>query len=394
MKQRLKLLTIFLIIYCTISVAQNHLRLIRTISGESEGDHSSKVCPIGDVNKDRYDDFIVGSSKGKYVKLYLGGSPFDTLNYLRFFSSEQYTAYTSSYIGGGDLNGDGYKDFALIQTTFYGSRTLIYFGKTNIDTSRSLTIEGISAIAMNGDLNGDGYDDLVTVAGVLWQGRVNIYFGGIGMKTVPDITIMGKSMEDTFGWDATIVGDVNKDGYDDLLVGAPEMFNQLKHGKAYIFFGGEVMGWNNSVEIKADSTAYEYGIEVSRLGDVDRDGYPDFAIRSWYVDIISGKTLSLIKKIIPDKNWGTFLSVSNGYDLNGDGYNDFILGFENKVNKYTGGTAVYLGGKEIDTIPAQIINGNSPNSYYAKYITIGGDINGDNKAEVFIGENGLVTMDG
>jgi len=107
-----KTLVVLLFFVCSIK-AQEAFILLTSIHGEKQGDAYSSVAQLGDVNGDGYNDFIVGSRGKGYAKLYFGGSPFDTLDCVRFQSHEQFTAYSGSFAGDGDLNGDGYKDFVL-----------------------------------------------------------------------------------------------------------------------------------------------------------------------------------------------------------------------------------------------------------------------------------------
>jgi hypothetical protein len=366
--------------------AQGEFKLLTSISGEKAGDHFSKVCPLGDVNGDGYDDFLVGSLEGKYVKLYFGGSPFDTLNYLRFYSNEPYTAFGNYFVGQGDLNGDGYKDFVLGANYGFGysGKIFIYFGKPNITTKEDLTITSdypydfFSPRSISGDLNGDGYDDLVTFSlhGTFdARGKVSVFFGGTEMDTIPDVILWGEKYSDHFGYSSAIVGDANGDGFDDLLVGVPQLFSEKKIGKAYLFFGGIEIGWNNAIEIKPDSNAYEYGITVEGLGDVDGDGFNDFGIMS------QGGLRNIVlggEKIYRDNGlsfWGSSLwSMGKLHDINNDGYDDYSLTKE-KVE-------IYFGNRQLDTSQRLQLN------FWASVVVNLGDINGDDKDEIAFGIGG------
>jgi len=138
------------------------------------------------------------------------------------------------------------------------------------------------------------------------------------------------------------------------------------------------------------STAHSYGIKVARLGDINGDGVNDFAIASWrYIDIFSGKTLKKLFRITPTKKkWGV-LKIAGGYDLNKDGYCDFLVSYADSENQYAGGVDLYLGGKELDTLPVATINGKNPNSYFGQQLVITGDINNDGSPEIMMGEDGV-----
>jgi hypothetical protein len=379
MKYRLTTLAIALLITFSVSFAQSELKLLTSIHGENNGEYFSSVDAIGDVNGDTYDDFIVGDD-GKYVKLYLGASPFDTLNCMKFLQGVRKRVYASS-AGKGDLNGDGYNDFIL--NTLYDVndyRIEIYYGGKELDTLPDLTItnniwySNFGARSMTGDLNGDGYDDLVVSAPVDdydVHGRLYIYFGGKEMDTVCDVFLEGKEPGDMFGGSAAIIGDVNGDGYDDLLVGAPQVVKQNGHGKAYLFFGGNKIGFDNFVEFFGDSTTRSYGQQAAGLGDINNDGYKDFGITSYgYIDIVLGG-INIGADNIFHMMYKEASFIGDLGDLNKDKYDDYVITTRN-VNMYFGGT--YL-----DT------SATIKMTTWGRPVCSLGDINGDGKTEIAVG---------
>ncbi|MFA7418794.1 MAG: T9SS type A sorting domain-containing protein [Melioribacteraceae bacterium] len=376
-----------LLLYVISANAQETLKLLTTVHGEKQGDAYSSVAQLGDVNGDGFNDFIAGSRGKGYAKLYFGGSPFDTLNCIRFQSHEQFTAYSGSFAGDGDLNGDGYKDFVLGATydIFQLGKIFIHFGKAKVDTLADKTITGKapyyffgSRMAMNGDLNGDGYDDLVVSApndDVDAHGRVYVFFGGKEMDTICDVFLEGKNPFDIFGGSIAIVGDTNGDGYDDLLIGASQSLAKNKPGRAYLFYGGKNIGFSNSREfVGRDSVNGSYGFKVSALGDTNRDGYQDFGISSQrYADVILGSD-----KVDSIKISSTFhdheISFIGGLsDFNKDKYGDYAV-VRREIN-------IYCGGK-LDTIPEFTMK------FWANAIVNVGDINGDEADEIAFGIGG------
>src|SRR5439155_9210767 len=98
-------------------------------------------------------------------------------------------------------------------------------------------------VAGQGDLNGDGYDDFA-VSGFLNDaagadaGRVYVYFGGPNADGAPDLVMTGEAPGDNLG-QLGDSGDVNGDGYPDMLIGANG--NNAGTGRAYLYFGGPGM---------------------------------------------------------------------------------------------------------------------------------------------------------
>jgi hypothetical protein len=139
--------------------------------------------------------------------------------------------------------------------------------------------------ASAGDVNGDGFDDIVI--GALGLNRAFIFFGGTILDTLEDVLISENEWL-YFAWGVSGGGDVNGDGYDDVVLGSPYA---LPTGKAYVYFGGATMDNVRDITM-AGSTVHEYfGISLSIAGDVNGDGYADIVCGMWGDTVKAGSAL-------------------------------------------------------------------------------------------------------
>jgi hypothetical protein len=202
----------------------------------------------------------------------------------------------------GDLNGDGIADLvvgmpAYSQTGTNRGQIRVYYGaSTGPATTAGVTWTGTqnqmfvgNSVDMAGDLNGDGYGDLVVgapgTAGTFGlPGRVFVFYGGPGgIPSSPSqqLTTPGSS-GDLFGWSVAGAGDVNNDGYGDLVVGAPECDGTglaFGVGCAHVFLGAA--GGLSSFAVWSDqggSSNGALGTSVDGAGDVNGDGYHDLVL--------------------------------------------------------------------------------------------------------------------
>jgi hypothetical protein len=399
---------------------QEGFYLLTTMSGDSVGDQFSVVSHIGDINVDGFDDVIVGAPGGDYVKLFFGGEVFDTIPDLTFRDYKQYNCqFGCSIAGDGDVNGDGYPDIIIgASSTWIGpscpyecfvtGAAYVYFGGPTIDTTADLTLivgdwltqtgwyYGFGkAVTIPGDLNADGYDDIVISAPndvVDAHGRVYIYYGGTHLDDQWDILLEGEEVCDNFGFSLSKVGDLNNDGFDDVLIGAPMFHNNIPNkiyqgGKAYLIHGGNEISLINSVEFTGDTSSFQYGRFISGLGDVNGDSINDFGIMGGqYFKIVSGINGNILLEISRVDNWfGNFLNICGGI-INNDNLCDIIISLEDTSNQYAGKVEIYLGRTNLNVIPDYMIDGIIPNRGLGTSIAIVGDLNNDNKNEIGIGE--------
>ncbi|UCB52540.1 MAG: FG-GAP repeat protein [Candidatus Zixiibacteriota bacterium] len=258
---------------------------MRVYTGEDADDwFGCSVSGAGDVSNDGYDDLIIGAhragSGGKaYVLSGKNGASLWT------FTAEGVSDWFGfSVSGAGDVDNDGYADVVIGAAYNNGGganagRAYVYSGQTGTglwtftgeaaDDHLGISVSGA------GDVNDDGYDDLIvganlSDAGGTDAGRAYVYSGQTGGLLW---TFTGEAAEDHFGRSVSGAGDVDNDGYSDLIVGAPMSDSGgADAGRAYVYSGqtGGLL-WTFTGEAADDY----FGWSVSGAGDVNNDGYDD-----------------------------------------------------------------------------------------------------------------------
>ncbi|MBI4879946.1 MAG: FG-GAP repeat protein [Planctomycetes bacterium] len=188
----------------------------------------------------------------------------------------------------GDFNGDGFPDLALSDlrdSTVAPNAGAVFVYSTISCTSPLATFFGQNAedhtgeVSAVGDVNGDGFDDLLigtpqdsTVA--TWAGMARIEGGG-GAGTL--WTGFGSAAYDIFGGTVTGLGDVNLDGFPDWLVASPtaDVLGVMDAGRVQVF-----SGMNGAVLFDLHGTVWmaTHGRSADSVGDVNQDGRPDFVV--------------------------------------------------------------------------------------------------------------------
>lgn len=390
------------------------------------------VASLGDVNADGYADVAVGAplfngsnADSGQIFVYLGAaSGIVSTPYKQFDAGVSQPARLAYALAGGDFNGDGYTDLIAGTPDFTGTltgqgRALVYFGGSVTDTgvadARVESGQGSGQLGQSvatGDVNGDGFADLVSGAfgydgtGGTNSGRVSLYFGGAaGFNTVADAQLNG-ALPDMRAGGAVAVGDINGDGYGDVIVGAPEYSNGHNlEGAVLIYFGG-AGAFNTTVDatIEINQIGAAFGFSVAYAGDVNGDGYGDVLVGAPNYDsqgiddggmflYFGGANFNTTADATMSGGQGSaYLGwrVAGAGDLNGDGYADIAgggIGFDGNGATNAGIARVFFGGASFNTAPDAEIEGGQNDARLGSAIAGAGDVNGDGFSDLIIGVN-------
>tara|TARA_R110002096_G_scaffold16898_9_gene57925 strand:+ start:44921 stop:46372 length:1452 start_codon:yes stop_codon:yes gene_type:complete len=374
----------------------------------------SRVASAGDLNSDGYADLVVGAQEQDNnaendgaVYVYYGQAsgisqtPSLTLNN----PDNQGDGYFGSAVAGaGDLNGDGYADLAVgaeqqddAQNTFpldEGAAFVYYGSAVGISSAPNVSLESPfdqanaffgNSLSCAGDLDGDGFADLVVgshnQAGPYQSaGNAYVYYGSpTGISTSFGTDLDSPSVHN-FGSSLRHVGDVNGDGYGDLLIGAEQNASgNQENGSAYLYYGrssGIVSTQRVHLDNPSDEVGARFGSSVSGGGDLNGDGFADIVVGApgqdsggintgsvfFYYGASGGApTTPSVTLDNPTNevgaNWGQ--SVASRGDINGDGFADLVIGVPNQNNgsDNEGSVIIYHGAASgVPAAPSLILD--------------------------------------
>ncbi|MCF2486630.1 FG-GAP-like repeat-containing protein [Dyadobacter sp. CY347] len=390
------------------------------------------VASAGDVNGDGYSDVMVaasmydnGESNEGVVFLYNGSASGINTAAPVILEADQKDARFGAFVSSaGDINKDGFSDIIIGAHMFKNGQNnegaaFVYYGSAQgVSKAASLVLESNqpeanmgNAVGLAGDVNGDGYSDVVVSAraysnGQSKEGVVFVYHGSAaGLNTTP-VLIEQNQPNAMFGFCATGAGDVNGDGYSDILVGA-RLFDkgQPDEGAVFIYHGSALGISSGAVAMVLESNqsnAY-LGHSVASAGDVNGDGYSDIIVGASmydkgqtnegaaFVHYGSAQGVNIAAAIVLEKNQAEAqmgYSVASAGDVNGDGYADVIVGamfYDNGQNNEGAGFIYQGSATGLSATPVSTLEGNQAGAQFGSNVSSAGDVNGDGYSDVLVG---------
>lgn len=404
---------------------------VATLDGDiANSEFGWAVACAGDVNFDGFSDIAIGAPETTELLTRQGkvhvfhGAPIvgfnSAVDWVRS-GAQAFNLMGFAVSSAGDVNANGYSDLIIGEPGYTNGellegRAIVIMGTTiglaggiswSAESDQASASMG-NSVSWAGDVNGDGYSDVIVGANVYDngeanEGRATIYPGSaLGLLPVAIWTAESDQAQASYGIEVSGAGDVNGDGYADVIVGASRHDSPLDGGKAYVYFGG-ALGPNTTLDwTQNGSSAFEiYGYSVSAAGDVNGDGYSDVIVGAYWAEngqsdegrayVYNGSPSGLgnasSSRTLNQTNARFGLAVASTGDLNGDGYCDVIVGapyFDNG-NTNEGRAYVYLGtAGGISLTSSWNSESNQTNAEYGRTVGSAGDVNGDGYCDVLI----------
>ena len=332
-----------------------------TLTGAPGDLLGASLAAAGDVNGDGFVDLLAGAPGSASVVpgtpgralLVFGSTILGSRLPLSISGTASLGRFGASVAGLYRFDGDGFDDFAVGAPDAHGGagEVRVFRGASSPSTTPALVLHGRAAgdnfgtaLAGVGRTRGGAYADLLagapynSEAGV-WKGKAYLHLGGAAPDTLADRTWVGGGAGDLLGYSVAGAGDVNRDGRDDWLVGAPEVNTgtTLDTGRAYLYLGAPTPPTTPALTLAGTGSQEELGFALAALGDVNGDARSDFAVGSpggastaGVVHLYLGKTTltTLADTTYVGETSGDLLgeAISSGGRVSGGARDLFLLG--------------------------------------------------------------------
>jgi hypothetical protein len=390
--------------------------------------------PAGDVNGDGLDDIVVGAPRADVGGIDAGvalafhggvSGPSPTPDWT--LAGDQPGALLGSSLGAAaDVNGDGFMDVVVGAPGIDGpavdsGQARLYFGSSSgLTATPAWSVDGGqpgaafgAAVNAAGDINGDGFADVVLGAplhddGEADEGRAFLYLGSAtGLATAAAWEAQPDSADARLGVAVITAGDVNGDGLADVLVGADGYDGgNPDQGRALLYLGTpDGLAAEPESFVQGDQPGARLGASVAPAGDVNGDGFSDVIVGAPSGDGAAagaGVALVFLGSASPPPaapSWTTTAevegsrlgaSVASAGDVNGDGYSDVIVGEPgyDGVGGVDSGRALLHHGSPtgLEAMPRWSVKGDWPGGGFGSHVAAAGDVNGDGYSDVLVGE--------